>query len=74
MTHQGIELTPVVLGPCARDGEPGDWWGKKCTQCTGSHYTPLGVVRCACPHHGGPTPIVEGKPIADMTTKDGSDG
>ena len=47
-----IELNPIVLGPCLRDGEPGDWWGKKCTQCTASHHTPLGIVKCACPRCG----------------------
>lgn len=47
-------LRPVLLGPCARDGGPGDWWTERCRQCTGSQFTPLGVVRCACPHHAGP--------------------
>jgi hypothetical protein len=71
-----IELNPIVLGPCLRDGEPGDWWGKKCTQCTASHHTPLGIVKCACPHHGGPVTTAEGTSMAatTRTTKDDADG
>lgn len=43
----------TLLGPCARDGGQGDWWGVKCKQCTGSHHDRIvGTIWCTCDCHG----------------------
>jgi len=46
-----IDLGAVVLAPCARVGGVDDWWTKKHTSCTGSRFTPIGFVWCACSCH-----------------------
>lgn len=41
-----------LLGPCARDGGDGDWWGERHKNCTGSHHDRvLGEVFCTCDCH-----------------------
>ena len=49
---------PRVLPPCARPGNPGDWWTEPHVSCTGSEHVNdpvLGIVeiKCSCPQcHG----------------------
>jgi hypothetical protein len=56
------EPQPRVLPPCARPGNPGDWWTEPHVSCTGSEHVNdpvLGIVeiKCACPQcHGNKKP------------------
>lgn len=45
-------ITSTILGPCAREGGPCDWWKEQHKFCTGSHHlSPTQVVTCSCPCH-----------------------
>lgn len=46
------EISKALLGPCARHGERGDWWGEQHTHCTGSHHINSNEhISCTCPCH-----------------------
>lgn len=55
----------VVLPPCARPGNPGDWWTTQHAGCTGSvHIDAATEVRCECPCHQSATVAIENRDAA----------